>query len=221
MVVEAVALVGRRIVAPGVQRGLDEAVGHGLGGLDDVGLAGLQAEAEEAGVVGHDGGGVAVGIGGQGRGDGALGLVVLVHVHADALEAALGLGIGSGHLLFSGAGAHAHGIQQGVDLDVLLRRAVGQDIVAVGDALEGDALGDAELHGGGLLVVGLVHGLVVGVGAGVGLIVGHGLHLDGGGGHHERRIHAVGMVGLDALHGEVLVLGVGVDVRLADGLLGG
>ncbi len=214
VVVEAVALVGRRIVGPGVQRRLDEAVGHGLRGADDVGLARLQTEAEEAGLVGDHRGDVAVGIGGDVL-DGAV--LVLVDVHADALEALLvDLG-GAGHLGLGAARAHGDGVEQRVDVLVVLRRAVGQDVVAVGDALEGDALGDAQLQRGHLLVVGLMH-RIQGAVAHLGLVVGHRLHLEGSRGDHERRVHAVGMVGLDALDGEILVVLLHVQVRVTDGL---
>ena len=214
VVVEAVALVGRRIVGPGVQRRLDEAVGHGLRGADDIGLARLQTEAEEAGLVGDHRGDVAVGIGGDVL-DGAV--LVLVDVHADALEALLvDLG-GAGHLGLGAARAHGDGVEQRVDVLVVLRRAVGQDVVAVGDALEGDALGDAQLQRGHLLVVGLMH-RIQGAVAHLGLVVGHRLHLEGSRGDHERRVHAVGMVGLDALDGEILVVLLHVQVRVTDGL---
>ena len=214
VVVEPVALVGRCIVGPGVQRRLDEAVGHRLGGADDIGLARLQTEAEEAGLVGDHRGDVAIGVGGDVL-DGAV--LVLVHIHANALEALLvDLG-GAGHLGLGAARAHGDGVEQRVDVLVVLGRAVGQDVVAVGDALEGDALGDAQLQRGHLLVVGPMH-LIEGAVAHLVLVVGHRLHLEGGGGHHERRVHAVGMVGLDALDGEVLIVLLHIQARLTDGL---
>ena len=233
---EALCVVLERIVGPGGQRRLDETVRLGIGGAEDIGLARTQAEAEEAVLARDNRCGLAVGVTRDGAGN-RTGLgIVFIRVDANAREALLAhrsdlIGgrvddeaRGAAHLLDDVRGlallnrASTHGVHERVDELVVFHGAIGQHVVAEREALEGHALGDAQLVAGHLGVVGTMDRIRQLVVSGLGYlcrIVLDGLDIDVVGGDDESGRLAGLLVRLATLHGDIgLRRGVGGAVAI-------